>query len=704
VKVYEGSNLRNLALIGHGHAGKTTLVSAMLYTSGGAPRLGRVDDGSAPTDYDEEEIARKMSISTGLAFVEWGKPEARVKINLLDTPGFNMFVHEAKMVLPVVDAALVVVDGVAGVEVVTQRVWGYCEEINLPRMIVVSRMDRERSDATRVLESLTKAFGRAVTPLQLPIGSEKSLSGIVDLVRMKAYTYEIGGNGKGKEGPIPASVADAAKAAHEALVELVAEGKDELMEEFFETGTIPEEHLVPALHEAIREDKLFPVLFSSGLGNIGVDELMDFIVDYTPAATEHHAITGWTVDGKEQSERKGTDNEPASVYVFKTMSDAFAGRISYFKVFSGVLKNEASLQNYNRNTLEKFAHISLIQGKTAVPINEIHAGDIGAVAKLRETLTGDTLGDKASPIRYPAVKLPEPAITFAIEPKSRADEDKLGVGLHKLMEEDAMLRFFRDPQTKEFLIAGTGQQHIEVVVSKMRKRYHAEVVLKAPKVPYRETIRGKADVQGRHKKQTGGHGQYGDCKIKMEPLPRGAEFEFVNDIFGGSIPRNFIPAVEKGIKDAAARGFLAGYPVVNFRVILYDGSYHDVDSNDLSFQMAGRIAFRKAMEQAKPTLLEPIMNVEITIPDEFAGTIMGDLNSRRGRIQGMDNKAGNTIVKAEVPMAEMLTYGADLTSMTQGRGSFAMEMHHYDTVPQAQQDKIIEKAKAERGEVKEEEE
>jgi elongation factor G len=705
VKVYEAANLRNLALIGHGHAGKTTLVSAMLYTAGAAPRLGRVDDGSAITDYDEEEIARQMSISTGLAFVEWGKTDSKVKINLLDTPGFNMFVHEAKMVLPVVDAALVVVDGVAGVEVVTQRVWGYCDEIKLARMIVVNRMDRERADANRALESLTSAFGRAVTPLQLPIGSEKSLSGVIDLVRMKAYTYEMGGNGKGKEGPIPADMAGVAKEAHERLVELVAEGKDELMEEFFETGTIPEEHLVPALHEAIREDKLFPVLFTSGLGNIGVDELMDFIVDYTPAASEHHAIAGQPSEGgSEPATRKGTDSEPVSVYVFKTMSDAFAGRISYFKVFSGVLKNDAALQNYNRNTLEKFAHISLIQGKQAVPISELHAGDIGSVAKLRETLTGDTLGDKASPIRYPVVQLPEPAITFAIEPKSRADEDKLGVGLHKLMEEDAMLRFFRDPQTKEFLIAGTGQQHIEVVVSKMKKRYHAEVVLKAPKVPYRETIRGKADVQGRHKKQTGGHGQYGDCKIKMEPLPRGAEFEFVNDIFGGSIPRNFIPAVEKGIKDAAARGFLAGYPVVNFRVILYDGSYHDVDSNDLSFQMAGRIAFRKAMEVAKPTLLEPIMTVEITVPDEFAGTIMGDLNSRRGRIQGMDNKAGNTIVKAEVPMAEMLTYGADLTSMTQGRGSFSMEMHHYDTVPQQLQDKIIEKAKAERGEVKEEEE
>jgi elongation factor G len=701
VKVYEGAHLRNLA-------GKTTLVSAMLYTAGAAPRLGRVDDGSAITDYDEEEIARKMSIGTGIAFVEWGKTDAdKVKINLLDTPGFNMFVHEAKMVLPVVDAALVVVDGVAGVEVVTQRVWGYCSDIDLPRMIVVNRMDRDRADANRVLESLTNAFGRAVTPLQLPIGSEKSLSGIIDLVRMKAYTYEMGGNGKGKEGPIPANMADVAKEAHERLVELVAEGKDELMEEFFEKGTIPEEDLVPALHEAIREDKLFPVLFTSGLGNIGVDELMDFIVDYTPAASEHHALTEWMPDGHaELASRKGTDNEPASVYVFKTMSDAFAGRISYFKVFSGVLKNDASLQNYNRNIQEKFAHISLIQGKQAIPIPELHAGDIGAVAKLRETLTGDTLGDKSSPIRYPAVQLPEPAITFAIEPKSRADEDKLGVGLHKLMEEDAMLRFFRDPQTKEFLIAGTGQQHIEVVVSKMKKRYHAEVVLKAPKVPYRETIRGKADVQGRHKKQTGGHGQYGDCKIKMEPLPRNSEveFEFVNDIFGGAIPRNFIPAVEKGIKDAAARGYLAGYPVVNFRVSLYDGSYHDVDSNDLSFQMAGRIAFRKAMEAAKATLLEPIMHVEITIPDEFAGTIMGDLNSRRGRIQGMDNKSGNTIVKSEVPMAEMLTYGADLTSMTQGRGSFSMEMHHYDTVPQQLQDKIIEKAKAERGEVKDEEE
>jgi elongation factor G len=702
VKVYEGTNIRNVAVVGHGHAGKTSLVSAMLYTAGATQRMGRVDDGTATSDYDDEEIARKMSVAASLAYVEWGK----TKINIVDTPGFNMFVHEAKLALPVVDAAIVVVDGVAGVEVVTQRVWNYCEEFKTPRLIVASRMDRERADAERVLESLTKAFGRSVIPLELPIGKEKNFRGVVDLVTMKAYTYELGGNGKGKETEIPPDMKDEVQAAHEKLVELVAEGNDALMEEFFEKGTIPEEDLIPALHNAIREDKLFPVIFGSGLGNVGADRVMDFIVDYTPAPAEHEWVQGEiSASGNgEPPRRKEADSEPVSVYVFKTVSDAFAGRISYFKVFSGVLKNDVTLQNFTRGSGEKLAHISIMQGKTAVPVTELHAGDIGAVAKLKDTLTGDTLGDKSAPIQYPKVKLPEPAITFAIEPKSRADEDKLGPGIHKLMEEDAMLRFFRDPQTKEFLIAGTGQQHIEVVVSKMKKRYHTEVVLKAPKVPYRETIRGKADVQGRHKKQTGGHGQYGDCKIKMEPLVRGGQFEFVNDIFGGAIPKNYIPAIEKGIKDAASRGYLAGFPVVDFRVVLYDGSYHDVDSNDMSFQMAGRIAFKKAMEQAKPTILEPVMAVEITVPDEFAGTIMGDLNSRRGRIQGMDNKGGNTVVKAEVPMAEMLTYGADLTSMTQGRGSFNMEMHHYDFVPGQLQEKIVEKARAERGEVKEEEE
>ena len=701
MKNYEGANIRNLAVVGHSHSGKTSLVSAMLYTAGSTQRLGRVDEGNTVTDYDEEEVSRQMTISAAMSFVEWGK----TKINLIDTPGFNMFTHEAEMVMPAVEAALVVVDAVSGAQVVTQKIWGFAEKYSLPRIMVCTRMDRERADFQRCMESLTATFGRTVIPVQLPIGSEKSFSGVIDLVRMKACTYEMGGNGKATVGEIPANLAGEAAAAHEKLVELVAEGDDALMEEFFSSGTLSEEKLIAGLHQAVRNHKLFPVLFAAGLGNVGTDAVLDFMVDYVPTAAERGTVQAVAASGNgEPVQRKVADSEPVSLYVFKTVSDPFSGRISYFKVFSGVLKNDASVQNFTRNSAEKFAHLSIMQGKTSVPVNQLHAGDLGAVAKLKDTLTGDTLGDKSAPVQYPVVKLPEPAITFAIEPKSRADEDKLGVNLAKLMEEDAMLRFFRDPQTQEFLIAGTGQQHIEVAVSKMKHRYHTEVNLKAPKVPYRETIRGHADVQGRHKKQSGGHGQFGDCKIKMEPLARGGQFEFVNDIFGGAIPKNYIPAVEKGILEAAARGFLAGYPVVDFKVTLYDGSYHEVDSNELSFKTAGRIAFRKAMEQAKPTLLEPIMSVEITVPDEFAGAIMGDLNSRRGRIQGMDNKGGNTIVKASVPMAEMLTYGTDLTAMTQGRGSFGMEMDHYDIVPSLIQEKIVTAAKAAKGEETEEEE
>ncbi|HWY70800.1 MAG TPA: elongation factor G [Terriglobales bacterium] len=710
MKTYESANLRNVAVVGHSHCGKTSLISALLYTAGSTPRLGRVDDGSATTSWDEEEIARQMSITITPAYCEWDK----CKINLLDTPGFNMFLHEAKAALVPAEAALVVVDGVSGVEAMTSRVWEYAAEMDMPRIIVVNRMDRDRTDKERVLESLRNAFGRQVVPVFLPIGSERNLTGVVDLVTMKSYTYSMGGNGKGKEGPIPPELAEEAKAAHEALVELVAEGKDELMEEFFEKGTIPEDHLIGALHEAIREDRIFPVLFASGLGNIGTDHILDFLVTYAPTASESAPIrlapasaagNGASANGAAANETlKVSDSGPLALYVFKTISDPFAGHISFFKVFSGVVKNDATVHNFTRNLAEKFSHLSVMQGKTAVNVSELHAGDIGAVAKLKGTLTGDSLGDKARPLTFPQVTFAEPAITFAIEPKTRADEDKLANGLHKLMEEDQMVRFFRDAQTKEFLIAGTGQQHIEVIVSKLKKRYHTEVVLKAPKVPYRETIRGRADAHGRHKKQSGGHGQFGDCKIKMEPLQRGSGFEFVNDIFGGAIPKNYIPAVEKGIVEAAARGHLAGFPVVDFRVTLYDGSYHDVDSNELSFKMAGRLAFRQGMDQAKATLLEPIMHVEISIPDEFAGSIMGDLNSRRGRIQGMDNKGGNTVVKAEVPMAEMLTYGVDLTSMTQGRGSFSMEMDHYDIVPGALQEKIISAAKAERGELVEVEE
>jgi len=698
VKIYEGRDIRNVGVVGHGGSGKTSLTAGLLYTVGATNRLTRVDEGNTITDFDEEEIQRKISISTSLAYAEWKK----TKINLLDTPGYNIFINDTRAALAAADAALVMVDAVAGVEVQTEKVWSFSDEYKLPRVLVINKLDRERASFERALESIHTFFGRTAIPIQLPLGSEREFKGVIDLVRMKAYTYSADGDGKGKEGEIPASMAEAAQKAHEELVEMVAEGKDDLMEEFFEKGTLPIEHIVEGLNAAVREMRLFPVLCASGLHNIGSDQILNLIVESLPAPTDRGTVTG-KLNGQEVT-RKIADSESASAFVFKTTADPFAGRITYFKVCSGVVKNDANLLNVQRGTVERLSHISVPYGKTLTPVTDLHAGDIGAVAKLRDTLTGDTLADKPSPIEYPAVALPEPSIAFAIEAKSRQDEDRMGNAIHRILEEDQSLRFYRDPQTKEFLLGGSGQQHVEVIVSRLKKRYGVDVALKAPKIPYRETIRGKADVQGRHKKQTGGHGQFGDCWIRMEPLPRGAQFEFVNEIFGGSIPKNYIPAVEKGILEAAQNGFLAGYPMVDFRVVLYDGSYHDVDSSELSFKLAARKAFRNAMQEAKPALLEPIMNVEIQAPVEYAGDLMGDLNGRRGRIAGMDTKGPIQIVRAKVPMAEMLNYSNDLTSMTQGRASFTMEFDHYDFVPAQQAEKIIAAAKAAKTGEEEEEE
>jgi elongation factor G len=695
MKTYQGSEIRNVAVSGHAHSGKTTLIAALLHAAKMTPTQGRVADGTAVTAYDEEEVSRGVTMQNAVAFAEW----QGVKINLVDTPGFHMFTHEARAALFPVESAIVIVNAQSGVEPVTERVWRFAEEANIPRIVVVNQMDHPKAGGggglNALIDDLVDRWGRNCVPVQLPISDANGFHGVVDLVTMQAYTYTPGGDGRGKvSAEIPAALAADAKARHEALVELVAEGKDELMEEYFEKGTIPEDHLIAALHEAIRDDRIFPVLFSSGLANMALDHLLDFIKDYAPSAAERAPVAAQSASiDSDPPARKVADSEPASIVVFKTMADPFAGRISFFKVISGVIKNDATLENYTRRGSEKLSHLSVMQGRKAVEVPELHAGDLGGVAKLRDTLTGDTLGQKGADIQFSLASVPEPAMTYAIEPKSRADEDKLAPAIHKLMEEDLLIRFFRDPQTNEFLIAGAGQPHIEAIVSRLKKRYHAEVTLKAPKVPYRETIRGKADAQGRHKKQSGGHGQFGDCKIKMEPMPRGGGFVFENDIFGGAIPRNFIPAVEKGIVESAARGFLAGYPVVDFKVILYDGSYHDVDSNELSFKTAGRIAFRKAMEQAKPCLLEPVMKVAIEAPDEFAGTLMGDLNSRRGRVQGMESKGRTTVINAEVPMSEMLAYGTQLTSMTQGKGSYHMEVDHYDIVPQLVADKILANAK-----------
>ncbi|HYO82632.1 MAG TPA: elongation factor G [Bryobacteraceae bacterium] len=697
MKVYEGKDVRNVGVVGHGHCGKTMLTSALLHTAGAVNRLLRPDEGNTVTDFDEEEIHRKLTISTAVAYAEW----KRTKINLLDTPGFNIFIQDARLALQAADSALVLVDGVAGVEVMTEKVHGFTDEFHMPHTFFVNKLDRERADFQRTVEGIHEMFGRNAFPIQLPIGAEKNFSGIVDLLSMKAYQYTPNGDGKGREIPVPADMAEAAKAGHDQLVEIIAEGKDELMEEFFEQGTLPEEHMVEGLREAVENDKLFPILCGSAATNIGMDLLLNYLVDLCPSPLQHHDVKAQI--GGEVKEHPITDSDTATLFVFKTAADPFAGRVSYFKVMSGVLKNDDHLHNARTGTDDRLAHLSVPFGKQLNAVPELHAGDIGAVAKLKDTLTGDTLGPKGGTLVYPRVDVPEPSIAFAISARSRQDEDRMGHAVARILEEDPMLRFYRDRATNEFLLAGTGQQHIEVIVSRLKRRYNVEVALAAPKVPYRETIRARAEVQGRHKKQTGGHGQFGDCWVRVEPLDRGKGFEFANEIFGGSIPRQYVPAIEKGMVEAAANGFLAGYPVVDWKVTVYDGSYHDVDSSEMAFKLAARKAFKAAMAACKPALLEPVMSVEVQAPVEYAGDLMGDMNGRRGRISGMDTKGGTQIIRAHVPMSEMLTYQNDLTSMTQGRATFSMEFDHYDFVPPQQAEKIISAAKAAKAGAEEEE-
>ncbi|HUG54022.1 MAG TPA: elongation factor G [Vicinamibacteria bacterium] len=699
MKVYEPSAIRNVAVVGHGGCGKTTLVSAMLFDMGAVNRLGRVEDGTTVTDFDPDEVERKISIQTAVAFGEWRKN----KLNLLDAPGYANFLSEARSALRVADAALVVVDSVAGVEVQTEKAWGYAADYEIPRVIVVNRMDRERASFLRTLESLQSAFGRSVVPLAIPLGEEKGFVGVADLVAGKADVYHDDQTGKFEAVDVPAEIKDEATTWREKLVEMVAESNEDLMEEFFEKGTLPREDFVRGLRQAVLAGKVFPVLPASSLRNVGIHPLLDTIADLLPSPVDRGEVEGTDPVKREPATRRPSADAPFSAFVFRTIADPHAGRISVFRVYSGTFKSDSTVHNAGRDAVERVGHLELLQGKSQTPVPELQAGDIGAVAKLKETQTGDTLSDKAHPIVYPRVVYPEPATTFAMEPKTRGDEDKISVALHRLMEEDPVLRLSLDPQTHEMLLSGMGQLHIEVVVARLRKRYKVEVNLRKPRIPYRETIKGAAEGHGRHKKQTGGHGQFGDCKIRMKPLPRGSDFSFVDDIFGGSIPKNFIPAVEKGIQEARTKGYVAGFPMVDFQVELYDGQYHDVDSSEMSFKIAGSLAYKDAVAKCRPTLLEPVMKVEITVPQDYAGAVMGDLSSRRGRPQGMEPRGSMQVIKAEVPLAEMLSYDADLTSMTGGRGSYHMEMSHYDEVPGHLQDKIIATTRADRGgEVREE--
>jgi elongation factor G len=691
MKVYDATNLRNVAVVGHGGCGKTQLVSAMLFASGSVPRLGRVDDGSATTDFDDEEIARKHSLSAALAYGEWQK----TKINIIDTPGFANFLSDTRTAMRVAEGAVVAVDGVAGAEVQTEKVWAEAAALGLPRLVVLSRMDRDRASLERALSSLHQHCAREIVPVQLPLGEDKAFTGVIDLVRMKAITLSSTGGGIPIETEIPASHVGAAQQARERLIETVAEANEDLLDAFFAEGTLTQAQIERGLCAATRAGRLFPLFCSSGLTAVGIQPLLDAIVSLIPSPAERPCAA---VDAEgAHTPMVASDEAPVAAFVWKTIADAFAGRITLLRVISGVLKSDATVHNLARDTPERLGHLLLLQGKAQIPVSELHAGDIGAVAKLKDTHTIDVLADKGSHVTAATLDYPKPVLAYAIEPKSRADEDKISTAMHRLEDEDPTIHYARDPQTHELLLSGQGQLHIEVTVAKLRRRFGVEVNLKPPHVAYRETITVATEAHGRHKKQTGGHGQFGDCKIKVEPLPRGSDFQFEDDIFGGAIPRQYVPAVEKGIQDARVRGYLAGYPMVDFKATVIDGSYHQVDSNELSFKMAGSLAFKDAMTRARPTLLEPVMRVEVCTPNDYAGDLMGDLNGRRGRIAGMDTRGHMTVIRAQVPLAEMLTYEQHLTSATGGRGSYQMEHSHYDEVPSHLQPRIVAAARAERG-------
>lgn len=691
MKAFNTENIRNLAVIGHGDAGKTQLVSSLLYVAGATPRWGKVDEGSTMTDYDEDSIERKVSLNNNFAHLEYKD----TKINLIDTPGYAAFVSHARPALRVADCALVVVDAVHGIEVQTEKTWQYANEFLLPRFMVINKIDKEHADFGHALETATSSFARSIVPFSLPIGKEGDFKGVVDVVHQKAYSFDE--HGKAKEIPIPEDGRDVFERTRERLIEIVAESDDALMEKYFAEGTLPEEDIYPNLAKAIASSKLCPVYAVSSSTLVGLQLLLDHLVEFAPNPATHEAEYGFAnadLSG-DRITRKYSNDEPFSAYVFRTIADPFAGRINVMKIVSGKVASDATVQNTSRDSAERLGALHLIAGKTLEKVDSAQTGDIIAVVKLKDTQTGDTLSDKAKPIVYPKVEYPEAAIAFAIEPKSRADEEKISVALHKVLEEDPSLTFERDPQTKEFILSGSGQLHIETVVDKLNKRFHVEVTLHPPKVPYKETITQSCEVQGRHKKQSGGRGQFGDCKVIFEPLERGGGFEWVDKIFGGAVPQNFRPAIEKCILEAAAGGAVAGYPLVDFKVTLIDGSYHTVDSDEHSFKAAGRKAFRAAMEKARPTLLEPIMDVEVFTPQEVSGDIMGDLNSRRGRVGGMDMRGKQQVIKAKVPLSEMLDYQSKLNSVTQARGSYHMQFSHYDPLPHNLAQKVIDEAVAE---------
>jgi len=684
---FASKDLRNIGVIGHDDAGKTTLVSACLYTTGAVSRLGRVEDGHTTTDFDEEEIDRQISIQVGLAHAPWRGSQ----VTFVDTPGYAVFRAETKGAMRVVDGALVTVDALSGAQVMTEKVWEYMRDLRVPGVIVVNRLDRENSSFERAVESCVDSFGREVVALQLPIGAADQFTGIVDLLEMNAYTYAVDGNGKGTACDIPDDMKETAEAAHEALVEMVAESNEELLEIYFEEGGLTGDQLATGVRDAVLEMRLFPVLCMSAAHNIGTDRILDACLNMLPSPTDRRQLLA-----REDGEDVWIDADadaPFAGLVFKTVSDAFAGRINYMKTFTGCAKADATVVNVRTGSNERLSNMSSVQGKQLQPLDEAVPGQIFAVTKLKDTGTSDTLRAKASEAVIEHVAFPKAAISFALEPESKGDEAKISNAIARLKDEDPTLGVERDPQTHELLLSGVGQLHVEVTLAKMKRRYGVNARLHPPKVPYRETIRGTAEAEGRHKKQSGGRGQFGVAKITVAPLPAGSGFQFEDKIFGGSISQSYRPAVEKGVIEASARGVLAGYPMVDFKVQLTDGKEHAVDSSEMAFKIAGSMAFKEALPRARPVLLEPIMKLEINVPDDAMGDVMGDLNSRRGRVQGMDPRKNRQIIHAEAPLAELLSYAVELNSLTGGRGTYTMEFSRYDDVPPNVAQKVIEASK-----------
>jgi len=686
----EIESIRNVAFISHGGAGKTSLIEAILFNANLTSRLGSVDNGTSIMDFDPVEIERKISINAKVCSLEWNK----ILLNILDSPGYGNFLHETKAALSVVGSAILIASAISGIKAETERVWDYSEHFDLSKIIFINKMDKERADFFRTVGDIEKSFSTKVVPIMLPIGKEESFKGVIDLIKNVALLYEKEGIAEYRIAEIPNEYKDVADNYRNKLIEAVCEINDDLLERYLEGENISEEEIIRGVREATITKRFTPVMCGSAVKNIGAKLLLDAIINYLPSPIEREFKEAKKV-GNNETLTIDPKNSSFSAFVFKTFIDPFAGKLTLFRVYSGELKNDMEIYNANKNEMEKINQIFLLQGKNHIKTDSVSAGQIAMVNKLKSTETFDTLCSKDNIIIFDDIILGEPVITFSLEPKSKEDEERVSNALHRLTEEDRSIKISRDEQSGELLISGMGQMHIETIIDKLKKKFNVEVKLKTPKVPYKETIKKSAKGQGKYKKQSGGRGQYGDVWIELQPLERGSGFEFVDNIVGGAIPKNYIPSVEKGLVEASKMGVLAGFPMVDFKAILYDGSYHTVDSSDLAFKIAASMAFKSVAAQASPVILEPIMIMDIFVPEDSVGSVIGDLNARRGRIENVEPHKSGSHIRAKVPMAEILKYAPDLRSMTGGRGFFTMEFSHYDEVPPSIAEKIIEAAKKE---------